>query len=140
MAGLIDTDNAVTRAIGGVVDRLVGLIPDPQARERERAAAEASILALMQASDNAQADINRVEAGSASLFVSGWRPGAGWVCVAGLAWVTVLGPVLTTLVRFWRPDFPMPAIDVETLMGLLIPMLGLGAYRTVEKSRGVASR
>ncbi|WP_372399071.1 hypothetical protein ABMY26_23900 [Azospirillum sp. HJ39] len=38
----------------------------------------------------------------------------------------------------WSPGTPMPQIDTDTLMGLLVPMLGLGAYRTFEKVKGVA--
>ena len=39
-----------------------------------------------QATDLAQVDINKIEAASTSVFVSGWRPAVGWVGVAGLAY------------------------------------------------------
>ncbi|MCP1613949.1 hypothetical protein J2848_005650 [Azospirillum lipoferum] len=38
----------------------------------------------------------------------------------------------------WAPGMPMPQIDTDTLMGLLVPMLGLAGYRTFEKVKGVA--
>jgi hypothetical protein len=39
-----------------------------------------------QATNLAQVDVNKVEAASSNLFVSGWRPAVGWVGVAGLAY------------------------------------------------------
>ena len=32
----------------------------------------------------AQVEINKVEAAHKSLFVAGWRPAVGWVCVLGM--------------------------------------------------------
>jgi hypothetical protein len=32
----------------------------------------------------AQLEVNKVEAAHKSLFVSGWRPAVGWVCVLGM--------------------------------------------------------
>jgi hypothetical protein len=37
-----------------------------------------------QATDLAQVDVNKIEAASSNLFVSGWRPAVGWVGVLGL--------------------------------------------------------
>jgi hypothetical protein len=37
----------------------------------------------------------------------------------------------------WPPGTPMPQIDTDTLMGLLVPMLGLGTLRTFEKVKRV---
>jgi hypothetical protein len=38
-----------------------------------------------QATDLAQVEVNKIEAASSNLFVSGWRPAVGWGGVAGLA-------------------------------------------------------
>ena len=32
-----------------------------------------------------QLEVNKAEAASNSLFVAGWRPAVGWVCVLGMA-------------------------------------------------------
>jgi hypothetical protein len=39
-----------------------------------------------------QMDINKTEAASSNVFVSGWRPAIGWVCGAGFAVQFVIGP------------------------------------------------
>jgi hypothetical protein len=60
------------------------------------------------------------EAGHRSIFVAGWRPFIGWVC--GFAHVTAI-PKLT---------------GTETLVTVLLSLLGLGAMRTAEKFGGKA--
>lgn len=80
-----------------------------------------------------QMDINKVEAGSDSLFKSGWRPSVGWICTFGLAYQVVFRPVFTWVghnVAQWTAP---PSLELDTLMTLLFGLLGLGAYRTVEK-------
>lgn len=72
------------------------------------------------------------------MFVSGWRPAVGWVCVLGLFVQAVGYPLMGWALSIWSPGTPMPQIDADTLMSLLVPMLGLGAYRTFEKVKGVA--
>ena len=61
------------------------IFPDPA----QAANAKLELLKLQQSGDlaqmTAQTDINKVEAGSTSMFVSGWRPAIGWVCALALA-------------------------------------------------------
>jgi hypothetical protein len=87
----------------------------------------------------AQLEINAREAQHPSIWVAGWRPGAGWCGVAGLAYVTILQPALTWLaaVKGW----PMPpAMDTELLWVVLTGMLGIGGLRTYEKKSGIANK
>jgi hypothetical protein len=115
-----------------VFDRL---FPDPAQAD----AAKLELLKLQQSGELAQMtgqmEINKVEAAHPSLLVSGWRPMSGWICNAGLAYNFVLHPMLSWLSSAMKWPVP-PAIDVESLMVLLVPLLGLGAYRTVEKVKG----
>jgi len=85
----------------------------------------------------AQAEINKVEAANASVFVSGWRPFIGWVSGAGVAWTFVVGPVAEWGSRLagWRGA--MPELDTGQLMALVTAMLGVAGYRTFEKVKGV---
>ena len=85
----------------------------------------------------AQAEINKIEAASNDKFKSYWRPGAGWTCVLGLFAMFILRPIAQWIVLLTGSDVVLPSIDVESLMGLLIPLLGLGAYRTYERAKGV---
>lgn len=85
-----------------------------------------------------QTEVNKQEAASSSLFVSGWRPGAGWVCVVGLLYTFLLQPLLAWYAGVHGLALP-PVIGTDTLMVLLTGMLGLGGYRSFEKAKGIAS-
>jgi len=78
-----------------------------------------------------QMEINKIEATHKSIFVSGWRPAIGWICGAGLAYNTILSPFLS----IW---LDVPPVDSALLTSVLMGMLGLGAMRTVEKTKGVS--
>ncbi len=91
----------------------------------------------------AQNEVNLAEAQNPSLFVSGWRPAAGWVCVAGLTYAFLLQPTLAWGVSVTGAaigaDIPAPpAADLDVLLSILGGMLGLGALRTAEKKAGAA--
>jgi hypothetical protein len=104
------------------------LPPDQEAALLQRA------LEIEATLNNAQAEINKIEAGSSSLFVAGWRPFIGWTCGAALAYNYVLMPLLVWVVTNFYPDAPaMPILDNSELMTILLGMLGLGAMRTYEK-------
>ena len=92
--------------------------------------------ALLQ-SDKNQTDVNAREAENPSLFVSGWRPAAGWVCVSGLFYSFLIRPALTWASLVYDKPIP-PALDMETLLALLSGLLGLGYMRAREKLGGVA--
>lgn len=78
----------------------------------------------------AQDEINKLEAGSDSFWKSGWRPGIGWTCGAAFAINYAVAPVV---IAFQTGHFPV--MDMQTIMPVLLGMLGLGAYRTYEKTR-----
>ena len=84
--------------------------------------------------DNGQLLINQAEASNESIWVSGWRPGAGWCCVFGFAWQYVLQPMLTYFLLVFGVHLPpLPVLDTAMLSTLLFGLLGLGGMRTVEK-------
>lgn len=85
-----------------------------------------------------QMEINKVEAASSSLFVSGWRPFIGWVCGGAFAYHFVLQPFLLFMMSIFQVSITLPVFDMTQLVTVLFGMLGLGAVRTVEKIRGVA--
>ena len=100
-----------------------------------------------QTTDLAQVDVNKIEAASSSLFVSGWRPAVGWVGVLGLAYQFLGYPLMQWGWAFGQSyDIipkglnPPPDLDVEQLMTLLAGLLGFGGMRSFEKHKGVASK
>ncbi|MFB8829010.1 3TM-type holin [Azotobacter sp. CWF10] len=88
----------------------------------------------------AQAKINEVEAASQSGFQAGWRPLAGYVCVAGLAHDFLVRPLLPCLlIVAGAADVPpLPSLD-EVLFELVFGMLGLGALRTADRWKRVSA-
>lgn len=101
--------------------------PDKTEAEKQQLAAAVQLV-------QGQLEINKVEAASSSVFVSGWRPFIGWVCGAACAWNWIGLPIL----RMYVPDLT-PA-NLTEMMPVLMGLLGLGTLRTVEKINGVASR
>jgi hypothetical protein len=96
---------------------------------------------LDMAGDMAQIDVNKVEATSSSLFVSGWRPFIGWGCGLAFIYSALIEPVcrfVATTVFMYNGDFP--TINTDLTMQVLLGMLGLGAMRSYEKKSGVASK
>jgi hypothetical protein len=100
-----------------------------------------------QATDLAQVDINKIEAASSSLFVSGWRPAVGWVGVFGLAYQFLGYPVMQWGWSFLQGVDIIPSglaappnLDVEQLLVLLSGLLGFGGMRSFEKHKGVAAK
>lgn len=84
----------------------------------------------------AQALINVEEAKHPSVFVSGWRPGLGWVCVLGIGYQMVFRPFIELILIHWNVQ--APSLDISDLIGLTLAMLGVAGYRTVEKVKDVA--
>jgi hypothetical protein len=86
-----------------------------------------------------QLEVNAAEAVHPNPWVSGWRPGAGWCCVAGLGYTFLLQPMLGWGSSIWGFPAP-PPIDTEYLVYLLGAMLGIGGFRSLEKIKGVAAK
>lgn len=80
----------------------------------------------------AQAKINEAEAASASVFVSGWRPALAWLCVVAFS----LNYLVFPLIRVFGVE--IVSIEDGQLWPMITTMLGLGAYRSYEKTKGIA--
>jgi hypothetical protein len=118
---------AISALIGPVSAILDKVIPDKDLREK--LSHEIATMADKQMS--AQIEVNKVEAAHKSLFVAGWRPAIGWICGFALLYSTIISPIL----GIW---FTVPVVDTSLLTTVLMGMLGLGAMRTFEKTKGVS--
>jgi hypothetical protein len=125
---------ALLPLLSPVLDKLVGLIPDPAAAAK----AKAEALAAIMAADAAQLEVNKVEAASGSLFVAGWRPMVGWVCACGVAWNWIGLPVGMFVAAAVGHGMDLRPADLSEMLPLLLGMLGMGGLRTFEKMQGVA--
>lgn len=125
-------------SIGNTI--ITRLFPDPA----QAAQAQLALLKMQQdgelAAISGQMEINKVEAGSSSVFVAGWRPFAGWVCGLGLAYVSILEPILRLTATLVGYTGEFPVIDTTLTMQVLLGMLGMGGLRTLDKIKGVATK
>ena len=119
--------------VANIIDRFVET-------DEEKQAAELIKAKLMMKPSLAQIELNKVEAGHRSIFVAGWRPFIGWVCGFALLWHFILFDFLTWItVNFFPQVTELPELSgTETLVTVLLSLLGLGAMRTAEKFGGKA--
>lgn len=132
---------ALLPTISGLLDRL---IPDPEARAK----AQLDLLKLQQDGafkeldaqlqiNLAQAEINKVEAASQNGFQAGWRPLAGYMCVAGMGYEFLLRPMLPWVLTVSGVEAPpLPSLD-GVLFEMIFGMLGLGAMRSADRWKRV---
>tara|TARA_R110001606_G_scaffold1185_1_gene4245 strand:+ start:555 stop:953 length:399 start_codon:yes stop_codon:yes gene_type:complete len=128
----------IEQLIGPVAGLLDKFIEDKDTKNA--LAHEISTMAERHAQELAknQLEVNKVEAASASLFVAGWRPAVGWVCVLGMASNFVLIPIVNFILALAGSAITVPLIDTSTMMPVLLGMLGLGAMRSAEKIKKVS--
>lgn len=122
--------NILSSLIGPVTGLLDKFIEDKD--QKIALAHEISTMAERHAQELAkgQLEVNKVEAAHKNMFVAGWRPAIGWICGFALMYSTILSPIL----GIW---YTVPPVDSSLLTTVLMGMLGLGAMRTVEKTKGV---
>lgn len=116
--------------IAALLDKVI-----PDADERNRLANEIATLAERQAHEinKAQIEVNQTEANHKSLYVAGWRPFIGWTCGIAMASNFLVAPYIAAF-----SGIDIPTLDLNVMMPVLMGMLGLGAMRSYEKTKGVA--
>lgn len=92
------------------------------------------------ARDVEQAAINKIEAGSDSLFKSGWRPFIGWTCGVGFAYAVLIHPILTWVATIKGIETLPPNLSTDVLLPVMLGLLGLGGMRSYEKLKGLTKR
>lgn len=128
--------------LGNLLDKF---FPDPAAAND----AKLKLMQMAQTGELAQLDadlklatgqieVNKAEAASNSLFVSGWRPFIGWTCGAAFAFKFIGGPLIVVLSSYAGHPVTLPEFDFTEMSTILLGMLGLGGLRTVEKVKKVA--
>jgi hypothetical protein len=123
--------------IGPVTGLLDKFIEDKD--KKNQIAYELSTMAEKHAQEllKGQLEVNKAEAAHKSLFVAGWRPAIGWVCVLGMAGNFITIPITNMILELMGSSVTVPLIPTAEMMPILMGMLGLGAMRTVEKTKNV---
>lgn len=119
-----------------IIDRFV---PDKEeARKAEQAlivmAAEGELRQVI-----AQLEVNAKEAAHPSIWVAGWRPFFGWAGGAGFVYAVMVQPLLAWYATVNQIPVP-PELNLDLLWVVVTGMLGIGGLRTLEKTKGVATK
>lgn len=127
---------------GGAIDKVVDLVKDYQDKKLSKEELKFKIETLAETQAHAlsiaQIDVNKTEAAHSNMFVAGWRPFIGWTCGLGFAINFLLAPFMTFTAELLGKSIIFPQADLSTMMPVLMGMLGLGAYRSFEKVKGVS--
>ena len=127
------TDITGVGAVADLASTVISKIwPDKTEQEKQQLAAAVMVV-------QGQLDINKEEAKSPSMFVSGWRPFVGWVCGVACAWNWVGLKIALFIAAYLGRTINLQPADVTEMMPVLLGMLGLGGLRTYEKTQGVAA-
>ncbi len=137
MSGIVNFD------VGSLADSVMGGLDSLFTSDDERAAAALKIQALMAQPHMMQAQANIESAKNTNWFVAGGRPSLLWICAIALLynWIIkdfiVIG-IVTLSDRATEIVPLLPTIDGNEVTGLVLALLGLGAMRTYEKTKGVS--
>ena len=136
--GLLDVFSGGTiKAVGGIIDELHTSTEEKEQLKLRFAEVEAKL-------KEKQMSINLADARSTAGGISGfmqrsWRPMIGMSCALAIFWEFVLSKfILFFLGVFHYEVIDLPQLDIGTLMPLVMSLLGMGALRTFEKTKGVA--
>ncbi len=125
---------SLIQPVTSILDKFI-----PDADTKQKIAHEIATMAEKYAHESAMAqiEVNKTEARHRNLFVAGWRPAVGWTCCLAMASNFLVIPMANFALALADSTVNIPLIDLSTMMPVLMGMLGLGAMRTVEKTKGV---
>jgi len=138
--------NLLIGPIAEVVNTILKrILPAEKMSEEERAKLEAQVTLELAKQDwqgiLGQLEINKEEAKNPNWFVAGWRPFVGWVCGTAFAYHYIVQPLAAfILVAIYQNPIGgmLPVFDMDSLLTVLLGMLGLGGLRTFEKYKEVS--
>tara|TARA_A200000113_G_scaffold226000_1_gene249354 strand:- start:34205 stop:34606 length:402 start_codon:yes stop_codon:yes gene_type:complete len=132
MGWLGDGAVSLVDAVGNAFDKTT-------TSDDERMQNQAVLERIRMQPDILQAEINKAEAGHRSVFVAGWRPAVGWLCVFGLAWHYILSGMIQVALTISGSDIVLPELPgSENIESLAFALLGMGGLRSLEKLKGKA--
>lgn len=135
---------AIGGIVGGVMKGLDDLFTSDEEREVLKNKKEEMHIRLTEVLNQPhilQAMTNIEEAKHPSIFVAGWRPALGWLCVFCLAYAWIVrDAVIIAMGIYGHAELigKMPVIDGGEMMTLVLALLGLGGIRSYEKIKGAA--
>ena len=128
---------------GGAIKAVGNIVDEIYTSDEEREQAKLAIKKVEAELKKRQMDINLADAQSKAGGISGmiqriWRPLIGFSCALAIFWEYVLKQFLMFLIATFNWETkPLPELDMGTLMPLVMALLGMGALRSYEKTKGV---
>ena len=125
----------LTALIGPVTGLLDKFIEDKD--QKNKLAHEIATMSEKHANKiaEAQIEVNKEEAKSRSWWIAGWRPACGWICTLAMGYHFIIQPFLIFFLALFGMKMDLPSFDMDTLMTVLLGMLGLGGLRSFEKHK-----
>mgnify|MGYP003678534054 FL=1 len=121
--------------LSGVLDRF---FPNKEKAAEAQRAIEVALIENSSQINLAQIEVNKEDARSKNWFQNSWRPFIGWTCGIALCWHFIGLPVATFFISWFGFDVPeLPFFDMDSLLTVLMGLLGLGGLRTYEKMKGL---
>ena len=128
---------------GDTVKAVAGVIDDLHTSEEEKQQLKLRFEEIQAKLKSKQMDINLADAQSTAGGLSGfmqraWRPLIGMSCALAIFWEFVLSKFILFICGIFKYEvLNIPQLDMGTLMPLVMSLLGMGALRTFEKTKGV---
>ena len=124
---------------GGFVGSVGKIIDELHVSEEEKGQIKIRLQELENEINSKQMDINLADAKSTATDISGimqrsWRPLIGISCAFAIFWEYVAKQfTLFFLALFSVETAPLPSLDLDALMPLVLALLGMAGLRTYEK-------
>lgn len=131
---------------GGFVGSVANIIDEFHVSEEEKGKIKIRLKELENEINSKQMDINLADAQSTATDISGimqrsWRPLIGISCAFAIFWEYVAKQfTMFFLALFSIETAPLPSLDLDALMPLVLALLGMAGIRTFEKVKGVNSK
>jgi uncharacterized membrane protein (DUF106 family) len=129
---------------GGLVGTIGNIIDEFHVSEEEKGKIKIRLKELENEINSKQMDINLADAQSTATDISGimqrsWRPLIGISCAFAIFWEYVAKQfTMFFLALFSIETAPLPSLDLDALMPLVLALLGMAGLRTYEKQKGIS--
>jgi len=128
---------------GSLVDTVGKIIDSVHTSEEEKGKIKIKLQELENEINSKQMEVNLADAKSTATDISGilqrsWRPLIRFSAALGIFFEYVLKPFIVFFLGLFQIEVgPLPQMNMEQLMPLVMALLGMASLRTFEKSKNI---
>jgi len=128
---------------GSLVDTVGKIIDSVHTSEEEKGQIKIKLQELENEINSKQMEVNLADAKSTATDISGilqrsWRPLIGFSAALGIFFEYVLKPFIVFFLGLFQIEVgPLPQMNMEQLMPLVMTLLGMAGLRTFEKNKNI---